>query len=66
MVSTVHQRFASRLPSFEQEMGEELFVSGLVVPYRIIQRKNGHHHGIDDATDDREGHQPGGLPGLGN
>ena len=31
-------------------MGEELFVSGLVGPYRIFQRKKGHHHGIDDAT----------------
>jgi tRNA1(Val) A37 N6-methylase TrmN6 len=50
MASTVHQRFASRLPSLEQEMGEELFVSGLVGPYRIFQRKNGHRHGIDDAT----------------
>jgi tRNA1(Val) A37 N6-methylase TrmN6 len=31
-------------------MGEELFVSGLVGPYRIFQRRNGHRHGIDDAT----------------
>ncbi len=31
-------------------MGEELFVSGLVGPYRIFQRKHGHRHGIDDAT----------------
>jgi tRNA1Val (adenine37-N6)-methyltransferase len=31
-------------------MGEELFVSGLVGPYRIFQRKKGHRHGIDDAT----------------
>ena len=50
MVSTIHQRFVSRLPSLAQEMGEELFVSGLVGPYRIFQRKNGHRHGIDDAT----------------
>jgi tRNA1Val (adenine37-N6)-methyltransferase len=50
MVSTIHQRFVSRLPSLEQEMGEELFVSGLVGPYRIFQRKNGHRHGLDDAT----------------
>ena len=50
MASTIHQRFVSRLPSLEQEMGEELFVSGLVGPYRIFQRKNGHRHGIDDAT----------------
>src|SRR5262249_298790 len=50
MTSTIHQRFVSRLPSLEQEMGEELFVSGLVGPYRIFQRKNGHRHGIDDAT----------------
>ena len=50
MSSTIHQRFVSRLPSLEQEMGEELFVSGLVGPYRIFQRKNGHRHGIDDAT----------------
>jgi tRNA1Val (adenine37-N6)-methyltransferase len=48
--STIHQHFVSRLPSLEQEMGEELFVSGLVGPYRIFQRKNGHRHGIDDAT----------------
>lgn len=31
-------------------MGEELFVSGLVGPYRIFQRVNGHRHSIDDAT----------------
>jgi tRNA1(Val) A37 N6-methylase TrmN6 len=31
-------------------MGEELFISGLVGPYRIFQRKKGHRHGIDDAT----------------
>ena len=50
MAATIHQRFISRLPSLEQEMGEELFVSGLVGPYRIFQRKKGHRHGIDDAT----------------
>ena len=50
MVSTVHHRFASRLPSLQQETGEELFVSGLVGPYRSFQRKKGHRHGIDDAT----------------
>jgi tRNA1Val (adenine37-N6)-methyltransferase len=50
MPSTIHQRFVSRLPSLEQEMGEKLFVSGLVGPYRIFQRENGHRHGIDDAT----------------
>jgi tRNA1Val (adenine37-N6)-methyltransferase len=50
MSSTIHQRFVSRLPSLEQELGEQLFVSGLVGPYRIFQRKNGHRHGIDDAT----------------
>jgi tRNA1Val (adenine37-N6)-methyltransferase len=50
VASTIHQHFVSRLPSLEQELGEELFVSGLVGPYRIFQRKNGHHHGIDDAT----------------
>ncbi len=50
MSSTIHQRFVSRLPSLQQEMGEELFVSGLVGPYRIFQRKKGHRHGIDDAT----------------
>lgn len=31
-------------------MGEDLFVSGLVGPYRIFQRKKGHRHGLDDAT----------------
>lgn len=31
-------------------MGERLFVSGLVGPYRIFQRTDGHRHGIDDAT----------------
>ena len=31
-------------------MGEELFVSGLVGPYRIFQRRAGHRHGIDDAV----------------
>ena len=50
MASHIHQRFVSRLPSLEQEMGEELIVSGLVGPYRIFQRKNGRRHGIDDAT----------------
>ena len=50
MSSTIHKRFVSRLPSLEQEMGEGLFVSGLVGPYRIFQRKNGHRHGTDDAT----------------
>src|SRR3954452_20183498 len=49
MTATVHQRFMSRLSSLEEEM-DELFVSGLVGPYRIFQRKNGHRHGIDDAT----------------
>ena len=50
MAPTIHKRFVSRLPSLEREIGEELFVSGLVGPYRIFQRKNGHRHGIDDAT----------------
>jgi tRNA1(Val) A37 N6-methylase TrmN6 len=50
MASTIHERFLSRLPSLEREMGEELFVSGLVGPYRIFQRQKGHRHGIDDAT----------------
>ena len=50
MASTIHQRFVSRLSALEQELGEELFVSGLVGSYRIFQRKNGHRHGIDDAT----------------
>jgi tRNA1(Val) A37 N6-methylase TrmN6 len=50
MVAPVHQRFVSRLPSLQEETGEELFVSGLVGPYRIFQRKKGHRHGIDDAT----------------
>jgi len=50
MASTIHQRFLSRLPSLEQEMGDPLFVSGLVGPYRIFQRRNGHRHGLDDAT----------------
>lgn len=31
-------------------MSEELFVSGLVGPYRIFQRKKGHRHGLDDAV----------------
>ena len=31
-------------------MGEELFVSGLVGPYRVFQRKNGLRDGLDDAT----------------
>ena len=50
MATTIHQRFLSRLPSLKQEMAEELFVSGLVGPYRIFQRNKGHRHGIDDAT----------------
>ncbi len=50
MAITIHQRFVSRLPSLERELGEELFVSGLVGPYRIFQRTHGHRHGIDDAT----------------
>jgi tRNA1Val (adenine37-N6)-methyltransferase len=50
MRATIHQRFSARLPSLEQDLGEELFVSGLVGPYRIFQRIKGHRHGIDDAT----------------
>ena len=50
MAVTIHQHFISRLPTLERELGEDLFVSGLVGPYRIFQRKNGHRHGIDDAT----------------
>lgn len=50
MTETIQQRFTARLPSLEQEMDEKLFVSGLVGPYRIFQRKRGHRHGIDDAT----------------
>jgi Predicted O-methyltransferase len=50
MGSTIHQHFVSRLPSLEQELGEELFVSGLAGPYRVFQRKKGHRHGIDDAA----------------
>jgi tRNA1Val (adenine37-N6)-methyltransferase len=50
MGSAIHPHFVSRLPSLAQEMGEELFVSGLVGPYRIFQRTNGHRHGLDDAT----------------
>jgi tRNA1Val (adenine37-N6)-methyltransferase len=50
VTSTIHQRFVSRLPSLQRELDEELFVSGLVGPYRIFQRKKGHRHGIDDAT----------------
>ncbi len=50
MASTIQQRFVPRLPSLQQEMGGGLFVSGLVGPYRVFQRKNGHRHGIDDAT----------------
>ncbi|HYG21360.1 MAG TPA: methyltransferase [Verrucomicrobiae bacterium] len=50
MAADIHQRFLSRISSLEQEMGEELFISGLVGPYRIFQRKKGHRHGIDDAT----------------
>jgi tRNA1(Val) A37 N6-methylase TrmN6 len=50
MATTIHQRFLARLPSLEQELGDTLFVSGLVGPYRIFQRTNGHRHGIDDAT----------------
>lgn len=48
-MTTIHQNFVSRLPSLQQEMEEELFVSGLVGPYRMFQRKNGHRHGLDDA-----------------
>lgn len=50
MAATTHERFISRLPALEQELGEELFVSGLVGPCRIFQRKKGHRHGLDDAT----------------
>jgi tRNA1Val (adenine37-N6)-methyltransferase len=50
MAVTIHEHFVSRLLSLEKEMGEELFVSGLVGPYRIFQRKKGHRHGIDDAA----------------
>lgn len=50
MSSPIHQHFLSRLPDLQREMGEEIFVSGLVGPYRIFQRKKGHRHGIDDAS----------------
>src|SRR5512140_2709720 len=50
MSSTIHHRFVSRLPSFQQEIGGRRVVSGLVGPYRVSQRKNGHRHGIDEAT----------------
>lgn len=50
IVTELHSNFTSRQKSLEQEMGEELFVSGLVGPYRIFQRLNGHRHSIDDAT----------------
>jgi tRNA1Val (adenine37-N6)-methyltransferase len=49
-VTPIHSNFISRQPSLELEMGEKLFVSGLVGPYRIFQRVNGHRHSIDDAT----------------
>ena len=44
MAETIHQRFVLRLPSLEQEMGEELFISGLVGPYRVSSGK------MDTAT----------------
>jgi tRNA1(Val) A37 N6-methylase TrmN6 len=47
---SIHTNFTSRQSSLEQEMGEPLFVSGLVGPYRMFQRVNGHRHSIDDAT----------------
>jgi tRNA1(Val) A37 N6-methylase TrmN6 len=50
IVTPIHSNFISRQRSLEQEIGEELFVSGLVGPYRIFQRLNGHRHSIDDAT----------------
>jgi len=50
VVTPIHKNFISRLQPLEQEMGEQLFVSGLVGPYRIFQRLNGHRHSIDDAT----------------
>jgi tRNA1Val (adenine37-N6)-methyltransferase len=49
-VTPIHKNFTSRQQTLEQEMGEPLFVSGLVGPYRIFQRVNGHRHSIDDAT----------------
>lgn len=49
-MSHVHQAFLDRQPALEQEMGEPLFVSGLVGPLRIFQRLRGHRHSIDDAT----------------
>ncbi|MGZ4962945.1 MAG: tRNA1(Val) (adenine(37)-N6)-methyltransferase [Limisphaerales bacterium] len=49
-MTPIHKNFTSRQQALEQEMGEELFVSGLVGPYRIFQRINGHRHSIDDAT----------------
>ena len=50
VVTPIHQNFTSRQQPLEQEMGEQLFVSGLVGPCRIFQRLNGHRHSIDDAT----------------
>jgi hypothetical protein len=44
------QQFISISLRASRLLGEELFVSKLVGPYRIFQRKKGHRHGIDDAT----------------
>lgn len=49
-MTPIHQNFINRKASLEAEMGEKLSIAGLVGPYRIFQRVNGHRHSIDDAT----------------
>lgn len=46
----IHKNFLERKSSLEAEMKEPLSIAGLVGPYRIFQRDNGHRHSIDDAT----------------
>ena len=46
----VHARFVTRKPDLERETGFEVFISGLVGPLRLFQKKGGHRHSIDDAA----------------
>jgi tRNA1Val (adenine37-N6)-methyltransferase len=48
--SPIHAAFQARKPGLEQETGFPVFVSGLVGPLRLFQRKGGHRHSIDDAA----------------
>lgn len=48
-MNSIHQNFIGHKKRLEQELGEDITISGLVGPLRIFQRECGHRHSIDDA-----------------